>query len=154
MKKFLPKQGFTLIEILVVVTIIAVLSVIAFAVFSGLGGQGNDARRQADIKALADALEVKYAANRTYSAQTILASDFGTGIFPKEPTSRGVGKYCFIEGTAAISNPGTWATGACPTNWGNLDSSISLVTSTGTTTWKFCTMNQAAAAVICYGNRL
>lgn len=156
MKKYLPsKKGFTLIEILVVVTIIAVLSVIAFAVFSGLGGQGNDARRQADIKALADALEVKYATSKTYASQTIAAGDFGTGVFPKEPTGRTVGKYCFSEGSTAIANPGTWASGACfDDSWNDLNSSASLSTASTTTNWKFCTLNQAGTGVICFGNRL
>lgn len=154
MKKFLPNQkGFTLIEILVVVTIIAVLSVIAFAVFSGLGGQGNDARRTADIKALADALEVKQAASKTYNAQTIAAADFGTGVFPKEPTSRTVGKYCFSEGAAPIANPAPWVGTACPTGWTSLDGSSTLTTGSTTTNWKFCTLNNGLTAVTCYGNR-
>ena len=62
MKKFLPKSikntsGFTLVELLVVVAIIAVLAVIGFAVFSGLTSRGNDARRRADLKSIADAME-------------------------------------------------------------------------------------------------
>ena len=50
--------GFTLIELLVVVAIIAVLAIMGFAAFGGLTGKGNDARRLADIKAIASALEV------------------------------------------------------------------------------------------------
>ena len=154
MKNILPKQkGFTLIEILVVVTIIAVLAVIAFAVFSGLGGQGNDARRSADIKALADAMEVKYATAKTYGEQTIAATDFGNGLFPKEPSNR-TEKYCFRENSVAVGNPGTWS-GACVSGWTTLDSSsTSIVTASTTSSWKFCTMNEAKNKVVCYGNRL
>ncbi|MBI2040268.1 prepilin-type N-terminal cleavage/methylation domain-containing protein, partial [Candidatus Microgenomates bacterium] len=78
MKKFLPikSSGFTLIELLVVVAILAVLAVMGFAAFGGLTGRGNDDRRSVDMKAFADAMEVKRANNAVYVA--ISATDFAT----------------------------------------------------------------------------
>ena len=83
MKKYLPKlnnlKGFTLIELLVVIAIIAVLAVIGFAAFSGIQSRARDASRRADLKAIADALEVN---KNSTGYQPITASQFGAGVLP------------------------------------------------------------------------
>lgn len=148
-------HGFTLIELLVVVAIIAVLSVIAFAVFNGVTGRGNDSRRSTDIKAFADAMEVKKSASSSFYV-TVAATDFATGTFPTEPSTR-TEKYCYKDGTAAILNPvpGDWVPAtpvACPTGWANVSGSAPTVAATATF-FKFCTINEAKNAVICQGSR-
>ncbi len=157
MKKYLCQKGFTLIELLVVITILAILAVIGFAAFSGLTGRGNDSRREADIKSIADALEVKKGTSSTY--QAITAADFATGTFPQEPdksTAR-IPKYCYTDGTAAIANPAAWSQTACPTTW--INSNANLAGATGITPsataayFKVCTVDEAKTTVICYGNR-
>jgi prepilin-type N-terminal cleavage/methylation domain-containing protein len=150
-------QGFTLIELLVVIAIIAILAVISFAAFSGLTGRGNDSRRQADIKALADAIEVKRGVGSVYVAPAV--TDFSGGTVPQEPTTR-VAKYCYTDGTAAIANPAAWNATACPaagsgngTAWMTVGG-VTLPTVSATATYfKACTVNQAASAVTCYGSR-
>ena len=52
--------GFTLVELLVVISIIAVLSVIGVTVFSGVQKSARDAKRRGDIDAISKALEVHY----------------------------------------------------------------------------------------------
>lgn len=57
------RQGFTMIELLVVISIIAVLSAIGVASFSGSQKRARDARRQADLEAVRSALELYRADN-------------------------------------------------------------------------------------------
>ncbi|MBU1000240.1 prepilin-type N-terminal cleavage/methylation domain-containing protein, partial [Patescibacteria group bacterium] len=46
-------KGFTLVELLVVISIIAILSVIGIVVFTGVQKGARDAKRKADINAIA-----------------------------------------------------------------------------------------------------
>lgn len=165
MKKLLPNlvrgSGFTLIELLVVIAIIAVLAVIGFAAFSGLSTRGNDPRRQADVKAVADAMEVKRA-NAPAGTATYVAlelTDFSGGKVPAEPTVRAE-KYCYTDGTAAIANPAAWSGSACPaggsgsgTGWMVIGGGTLPAVSATATNFKVCTLNEAKTDVICVGNR-
>lgn len=155
MKKLLPNtkynsRGFTLIELLVVIAIIAVLALMGFAAFGGLTGRGNDDRRAADMKAFADAMEVKRANGSVYV--TVAGTDFATGNFPSEPVTSRTEKYCYLDGTAAIANPAAWTGTACPVGWANVSGVAPTVTLTATF-FKFCTVNEARTAVICQGSR-
>jgi len=153
--------GFTLIELLVVIAIIAVLAVMGFAAFGGLTGKGNDARRAADMKAFADAMEAvraRTAGATSYTAPAL--TDFSTGTFPVEPTNRAI-KYCYQDSlSAAISNPtptqfGTLNAAGCPTapgTWTGANGAAPSVSS-GALYFKFCTINEAISTVICVGSR-
>lgn len=50
-------KGFTLIELLITVSIIAVLSAIGLVVYSTVIKQGQDGKRQSDLRAIQSALE-------------------------------------------------------------------------------------------------
>lgn len=77
------QDGFSLVEILVVVTIIAILSVIAIVSFSSINSKTKDVKKRSDIDALANAYELKYnAKNRAY--QTLTETDF-SGPIPNSP---------------------------------------------------------------------
>lgn len=101
----LHERGFTLVELLVVISIIAVLSVIGMAVFTGVSKSGRDAKRREDVDAIAKALETTKV-NSLYRPLT--DSDFASGAKPKDPTykSCSLGGFVSTNGGCAevISN--------------------------------------------------
>lgn len=79
-------RGFTLIELMVVVTIIAFLSVIGIVAFGNAQKQARDGRRRGDIDAIAIALE----ANRNYLSGLYPAVDkilFAKDVIPVDPST-------------------------------------------------------------------
>lgn len=61
-------HGFTLVELLVVISIIAILSVIGITVYSGVQKSARDAKRRGDLHALVLALEQYKTQNGSYPA--------------------------------------------------------------------------------------
>jgi len=59
-------RGFTLIEILVVVSIIGILSSILLVGLGGFRSRGRDARRLADLRQAQNGLELYYSKNANY----------------------------------------------------------------------------------------
>ena len=91
-KLFRKKEGFTLIELLIVVAIIGIIAGIAIPNFLGARSKARVTRAFADMRAIADALEMYYVDNTTYPAAladltpthiTSLPNDpFGTAAVP------------------------------------------------------------------------
>ena len=68
-KKVYPecnRRGFTLVELLVVVSIIAILSVIGLVIFTNVQKNARDAKRKGDLQAIHTALEIYKTQNGTY----------------------------------------------------------------------------------------
>lgn len=66
--------GFTLIEILVVVTIIGLLTLTAVVTYSAFLKQSRDAKRKADLGQVAAALEMYRSNNDTYPVGSVWAT--------------------------------------------------------------------------------
>lgn len=125
MKKFLPMKqltidngqmsnvrGFTLVELLVVVSIIAILSAIGIVIFTGIQKSARDARRTSDIDAIAAALETTY---RLGFYQTVSNTNFSSGKLPNDPINVDPFQYSFAtaansDGPGGTVNPITTAT--------------------------------------------
>lgn len=98
MKKILPKsinnpEGFTLVELLVVISIIAILSIIGITVFTGVQKSSRDARRKGDIEAIAKALESDFATSNRTQYIVPVATMFAGGNVPVDPVGGGSSVY-------------------------------------------------------------
>ncbi|GAH89749.1 unnamed protein product [marine sediment metagenome] len=87
-KLFRKKEGFTLIELLIVVAIIGIIAGIAIPNFLGARTKARVTRAFADMRALADALEMYYVDNTTYPAVPDAAGDPIPGLSPTYMTSQ------------------------------------------------------------------
>lgn len=106
MKKFLPKsvknpKGFTLVELLVVISIIAVLSVIGITIFSGVQKNARDARRKGDIESISKALESNYTSGSSNPYPILLDTMFASGKIPTDPQTGN--SYTGIPAAAAAT---------------------------------------------------
>lgn len=89
------KNGFTLVELLVVITVIAVLATVGVVTYSGVQRTARDSRRMEDLREAQKALEQYYATNGSYPIQggtaggvlnnvTALNAYFGKGVPPTD----------------------------------------------------------------------
>lgn len=60
------KKGFTLIELMVVISIIAILSTVGYVTYSHAQITARDARRKDDLRQIATALTIYYQINKRY----------------------------------------------------------------------------------------
>jgi prepilin-type N-terminal cleavage/methylation domain-containing protein len=70
------KKGFSLVELLVVITIIAILSVVAYTAVGGNTMKARDAKRKQDLGTIQQALEIYYAEKGVYPSAPLT---YGTG---------------------------------------------------------------------------
>ena len=74
------QRGFTLIELMIVVTIIAIIAGIAVSAFSGAGREAEQSRIMAEINSLNDAMSRYYQGSYSYTGATIDALRGGVNV--------------------------------------------------------------------------
>lgn len=79
------KLGFTLVELLVVISIIGVLTSIATVNLLTAQKQARDSRRVGDMGGAQTALETYYAENQAYPLDVAIDSAFDSGNRPQDP---------------------------------------------------------------------
>ena len=62
------QQGFTIVELLIVIVVIGILAALVVTTFTGIQQKARDTERQTDIKAVHGQLEAYYAQNGAYPA--------------------------------------------------------------------------------------
>lgn len=133
-------SGFTLVELLVVISIIAILATVGVATFNVAQQSARDGRARSDVTNIAKSIETSRSSDPltgavayTYSAANY-TSDFKTAPVGKNA-------YCILNGTSVIpGDPTTAWTTTCPgggpnDNW----SLVSNGTVATTSYWKVCT---------------
>jgi prepilin-type N-terminal cleavage/methylation domain-containing protein len=88
MDKKKNNKGFTLIEILIVISIIGLLSAATLIGLGGFRAQGRDARRLSDLRQIQNALELYYANNSVYPTDIYATGAFAgvnVGTIPHDP---------------------------------------------------------------------
>ena len=89
------RSGFTIIEILVVVSIIGLLSAVVLVGLTSFRQRGRDARRVADLRQVQNALELYYAKNGEYPSaanwgeltSALIGDQIGVSQIPDDPLS-------------------------------------------------------------------
>ena len=102
--RIMKKNGFTLLEILVVISIIGILVALGTAAFSTAQQKGRDARRKADIKAIQNGFEQYHAKAGEYPDSSAEANDltiFPAGV-PEDPKNTGESVYTINLGVDAF----------------------------------------------------
>lgn len=91
-------MGFTLLEILVVISIIGILIAIGSAAFSTAQKKGRDARRRADMKQYQSAYEQYYSVNSAYSANcATMDINFSGGASAAPSDPKNSGSYVYTK---------------------------------------------------------
>ena len=93
MKYFLKRgkqQGFTIVELLVVIVVVGILASISTVAYSGVQARARDSQRHQDIQTIVKALDAYYLDN---------------GEFPPGSCS----SSCVINGVWSNTNDGSWA---------------------------------------------
>lgn len=91
------KKGFSLVELLVVITIIAILSVVAYTAVGGQTVKAKNSRRLSDTNTIQQALELYFVKNGSYPVNL---ADMGKDIVSRIPTDPGGDSYEYRRGDA------------------------------------------------------
>ncbi len=96
------KKGFSLVELLVVITIIAILSVVAYSAIGGQTIKAKDAKRKQDLGTMQSALELYFIEYSKYPAAPLTNGlDTAAGQVPKKilseiPVDPGVAGHSYL----------------------------------------------------------
>jgi prepilin-type N-terminal cleavage/methylation domain-containing protein len=106
-------EGFTLVELLIVIVVIAILATLVIVTFTGIQQKARDSVRQTDIDALDEHLEAYYAENGYYPTLNDLDSSswVATNMKGLDYSATQSPEGDNIAGTAGAGGSAGWAYG-------------------------------------------
>lgn len=153
----LPKRsaGFTMVELLIVISIIALLTTIAIGVYSGVQKNGRDARRRAEVDSLFKSIDSsKDPVSGVYGFTAAnFVSDFPTP--PADPGGAAWSSYCILTSTSTADtltapSPAAFSV-PCPTSWVPVTNYLTPAPPfpTGTRGWLLCAKLESNSTLFC-----
>jgi len=111
-------NGFTFVELLVVITIIAIIFASAAVAFTSVTLRSRDARRRSDLEVIRQSLEmcrsmVGYYPDLIYTASGISCSDTGPITLNRVPTDPRPSDVCLDEYDYVKSDPTSYTLTSC-----------------------------------------
>ncbi len=104
------KRGFTLVELMIVITVIAILSTIAVVSFTRVQKQSRDTKRKGDVRSLATALQAYFTEINSYPATLGTLTPTYIPSIPVDPNGdTRVGSYSYSQ--SGVSNMFTLCVG-------------------------------------------
>ena len=100
-KRLSNRKGFTLVELLVVISIIGILSAIAIPKFESANKSARGAKIQADLRTIDSAIQIYYASAGSYPSTVAVLS--GAGMLAAEPTAP-VGDWATRKATGSVAS--------------------------------------------------
>src|SRR5664279_3348052 len=109
------QQGFTIVELLIVIVVIGILAALVITTYSGIQQNGRNTERTTDLKAVQGQLEAYYAQNGSYPATTELGTTSATNVTFIQSKMKGLDKealrdpkgaatdYSLVSGTTATA---------------------------------------------------
>ncbi|RJP46337.1 MAG: prepilin-type N-terminal cleavage/methylation domain-containing protein [Armatimonadetes bacterium] len=149
----ITQKGFTLVELLVVISIIAILSVIGVSVFSAAQGSARDGKRRSEITSIAKSIESSkdYVTQKyTYTTDNLSAD------FPNNSPSDA--RYCINITATSTTPPAVSASNygeTCPNGYSGLtgvagpltaQDGVDDMTDGTITAWTLCTSLERGTA--------
>jgi type II secretion system protein G len=100
--KKVTQQGFTIVELLIVIVVIGILAALVITTYNGIQQKGRNTERTTDLKAVQGQLEAYYASNGRYPTLANLNDQPATGNWWIQDNMKGLDKEALRDPKATL----------------------------------------------------
>jgi prepilin-type N-terminal cleavage/methylation domain-containing protein len=98
------QQGFTIVELLIVIVVIGILAALVITTYNGIQQKGRNTERTTDLVAVAGQLEAYYAQNGRYPSQSDLGSTSASNVTFVAANMKGLDKEALRDPKATAAD--------------------------------------------------